>query len=172
MVARTGGCGYLIGDEGSAYAIAVAALRVAMQAADGRHPPTQLLPELVAYFHAQSPAQLIEILYAPEMTRDQIAACARTVFDLDADAAAAEIVSQAADDLASMMTALAHQLGYHNGGYALSLTGSLLLHQAVFRSSLLERLPHAPASVTLVSDSVAGAVKLARGLATGAMARR
>lgn len=165
-VARTGGCGYLVGDEGSAYAIAVAALRIAMQSADGRYPPTRLLPELLTYFQASSPARLIETLYGADMTRDRLAGCARIIFDLSSeDAAAAEILSRAADDLANMITALSQQLGYETGGYALSLTGSLLLHQPRFREAMIARLSHLPARVTLVTDPVSGAVHLARQLA-------
>lgn len=165
-VARTGGCGYLVGDEGSAYAIAVAALRVAMQSADGRHPPTQLLDALLAHFQTASPARLIEILYGADMTRDRLAGSARTVFEVSADdAAAADILSRAADDLAMMVTALSRQLGYEDGGYALSLTGGLLLHQATFREAMIARLPYLPARVTLVTDPVSGAVNLARQLA-------
>ena len=39
---RAGGWGYLFGDEGSGYAIGVAALRAVMQAYDGRGPSTLL----------------------------------------------------------------------------------------------------------------------------------
>jgi len=42
-VARAGGWGYLLGDEGSGYAIGLAALQAILRAADGRAPQTQLV---------------------------------------------------------------------------------------------------------------------------------
>lgn len=165
QIGRTGGCGYLIGDEGSAYAIAIAALRAAMQSADGRRPPTPLLEKLLAHFQATSPANLIEILYAPEMTRDRIAGAAPLVFSTD-DPAATNVLTQAADDLADMIRALAHQLGFATGEYPLGMTGSLLLQQEQFRQSVVDRLlTIAPRTVTLVPEPVRGAVLLARRLA-------
>ncbi|HET6426626.1 MAG TPA: BadF/BadG/BcrA/BcrD ATPase family protein, partial [Planctomycetaceae bacterium] len=170
QVARTGGCGYLLGDEGSAYAIAMAALRAAMQSADGRRPPTTLLPQLLEFFQAHSPANLIEILYSGEMTRDQIASCTPIVFAAaDDDPAAATILSQAAEDLAVMITALAEKLGFEHTRYALAITGGLLLHQDRFRQAVLDRLSaHPPGSVTLVTEPVRGAVALARRLVASA----
>jgi N-acetylglucosamine kinase-like BadF-type ATPase len=162
-IGRTGGCGYLLGDEGSAYAIAIAGLRTAMQSADGRQPPTRLLEKLLAHFQATSPANLIEILYTPDMTRDRIAGAAPLVFSLTEDPAAVSILSQAADDLAHMIVALAHQLGFAAGDYPLAMTGSLLLQQDQFRQAVADRLSAiAPRTVTLVSEPVRGAVLLAR----------
>jgi N-acetylglucosamine kinase-like BadF-type ATPase len=56
QTARCGGWGYLIGDDGSAYAIAVAGLRAAVRAADGRGNPTVLLAHFLAQFAASEPA--------------------------------------------------------------------------------------------------------------------
>ncbi len=46
--ARAGGWGPLLGDEGSGYAIALAGLRAAARAADGRAPATPLTDRLLA----------------------------------------------------------------------------------------------------------------------------
>ncbi len=167
-IARAGGCGHLIGDEGSAYAIAIAALRTAMQSADGRRPSTRLLEHTLHYFNATSPANLIEIIYAPEMTRDCIAGCAQGVFSLSNDAAAAAIIDQAAYDLAAMIAALARQLQFLSGAYPLSFAGSLLLNQAEFRQSVvaqLESMSMTPKAVRFVTHPVRGTVALARQLA-------
>lgn len=165
-IARAGGCGYLIGDEGSAYAIAVHALRMAMQSADGRRPPTALLDRFLSHFDAASPANLIEILYSPEMTRDQIAAAAQLVFALSEDPTAAAIIATAADELAIMIAALARQLRFEPHGYPLAMTGSLLVHQDSFRQAVTDRLTNIqPSCITLVTDPVRGAVALARRMA-------
>ena len=47
---RAGGWGFLFGDEGSGYAIALAGLRAAAQAADGRAPATRLLEGFLERF--------------------------------------------------------------------------------------------------------------------------
>jgi N-acetylglucosamine kinase-like BadF-type ATPase len=167
QTARTGGWGYLLGDEGSAYAIAVAALRAATQAADGRAPHTILLPRLMHRLNATEPSDLIEKVYDADLTRDQIAALAVSVFDAasEQDFVADQIISTAADDLATMVATLAQRLGLAGGTYPLAITGSVLLQQEPYRQRLLERLAvrsAAPATVQLVTDAVAGSVVLAR----------
>ena len=165
VVARTGGWGYLIGDEGSAYAIAVAAIRAVMQAADGRRPNTSLLDSFLEYFGAASTADMIEMVYSPNMTRDRIAGSAQLVFLQRDDLVAAAIVTQAADDLATMVAALALQLNLPKSGYPLAMAGSLLLNQASFRRAIEDRLTAiAPCAITLVTEPVLGAVALARRL--------
>jgi N-acetylglucosamine kinase-like BadF-type ATPase len=167
-VARTGGWGYLIGDEGSAYAIAVAAFRAAMQSADGRRPATRLLDVLQQEIGAAKPSDLIEILYDSEMTRDRIAGCAKAVFEVADDPAATAIIAAAADDLAIMVATLARRLELPANGYPLAIAGSLLLNQESLRGMVLDRLTAqqmAPVAIAPVTDPVRGAVALARRLA-------
>jgi len=78
---RTGGWGYLLGDEGSAYAIALAGLKAATKAADGRGPQTTLLPAIQKRLSVNAANQLIAKLYDAAMTRDAIASLADCVFD-------------------------------------------------------------------------------------------
>src|SRR5262245_11902462 len=59
-VARNGGWGYLLGDEGSGYAIALAGLNVAVRAADGRGQPTILLDRLLHQLGANAPQEMVE----------------------------------------------------------------------------------------------------------------
>ncbi|HUQ69830.1 MAG TPA: BadF/BadG/BcrA/BcrD ATPase family protein [Planctomycetaceae bacterium] len=169
-IARTGGWGYLIGDEGSAHSIVTAGLRAAMQSYDGRGPSTSLLPALQQRLGAAEPSDLIDILYASDMTRDRIAACAEVVFDVGDDRVAAQIIAQAAGDLAAMIATLAHRLDLSPGGYPLVIAGSLLLNQESLRRAVLERLTGQrahPRDVSLVTDPVRGAVALARRLVGG-----
>jgi N-acetylglucosamine kinase-like BadF-type ATPase len=165
VVARSGGWGYLIGDEGSAYSLAVAALRAAMQSSDGRRPPTRMLDALQQHLGVDSPSALIECVYDEQMTRDRLAGCAQAVFSVADDPAAAALIARAADDLASMVAALARQLQLPPRGYPLAIAGSLLLNQASLRQQMLDQLAAAnagPAEVVLVTEPVRGAVALAR----------
>lgn len=167
QTARTGGWGYLLGDEGSAYAIAVAGLRAATQAADGRTPHTVLLPRLMQALGAGEPSELIARIYEDNLSRDQIAALAVTVFDVAVadDLTAHQIVHQAADELATMVATLSRKLCFAPDDYPLAIAGSLLLKQERYRQAVLDRLGELrapPACVHLVADAVAGAVALAR----------
>src|SRR5262249_21968749 len=81
QTARSGGWGYLIGDEGSGYAIARAAVAAAMRAADGRGQPTAILELLLKKFGVASPPELVERIYAPEFKREQLATLCTLVFD-------------------------------------------------------------------------------------------
>jgi len=53
--ARAGGWGYLLGDEGSGYAIGLAALRAVVRASDGRAPHTRLTHSILEYWSLATP---------------------------------------------------------------------------------------------------------------------
>lgn len=165
-VARSGGWGYLIGDEGSAYAIALAGLRAATHAADGRGPATQLLARFQEQLDATTPSELIERVYASDMTRERIAALTVVVFEAAAnDAIAQRIIDSAVADLAVMVAALIKPLNLPAGNFPLALAGSVLEQQESFRERVLARLQQAeaaPGTVSIISEPVRGAVTLAR----------
>jgi N-acetylglucosamine kinase-like BadF-type ATPase len=165
-IARAGGWGHLLGDEGSGYAIAIAALRAAVRADDGRGPPTQLLPRLLARLQIVSPAELIEAVYRPDRMRDELAALSGVVFEAaEQDEMAKTIIFGAADELAQMVTTLCNRLALAPHAYPLALTGGVLLTQPLLRERLLQRLDDRrakPDTVHLVEEPVLGAVALAQ----------
>lgn len=168
--ARSGGWGYLIGDEGSAYAIAVAGLRAATQAADGRSPRTELLPRFQRMLDAAAPQDFIERVYGADMTRERIASLAIAVFEAaENDSVATQIIDAAADQLADMAASLIAPLGLPTSQYPLGFAGSVLLNQESLRERVLAKLNQrgvAPAIASLVADPVRGAVVMARQLTT------
>jgi N-acetylglucosamine kinase-like BadF-type ATPase len=165
---RTGGWGYLLGDEGAGYWVALAGLRAAVRAADGRGQPTHLLPRFLAALHLQQPTEIIGRVYGTDLSRDELAQLSRVVFDAAMeDGVAAEIVTHAAEELARMTATLASKLQFAAGDYTLALTGSVLIHQPRLRELLMELLRDAgaePDHVQVVTDPVAGAIVLARQL--------
>jgi len=164
--ARSGGWGYLLGDEGSAYAIALAGLRAAVRAADGRAPATLLLATILQQLGLQRPEQLVPAVYQPEPDRATIAGLAQLVLKTAeaGDAAAAEIVGQAARDLAAMVAAVAKKLDFAGGPFPLALAGSVLLGSGMLQSGLMTELTNLglqAGPVGRVPEPVAGAVALA-----------
>lgn len=163
---RTGGWGHLLGDEGSAWQIACAALQRATQMADGRLPETRLLSELLTALQLQTAEQLVSVVSSARHSPFEIARLAPLVFACAAqgDAVAQSIISQAADSLAVMVTTVWERLQLPDDG-RLAMTGGVLIHQAEFRQQLLSRLQRAPDGAVVVDEPVRGAVRLARSTA-------
>jgi hypothetical protein len=84
-VHRTGGWGYLAGDEGGGYDLGVRALRAVYRSLDGRGPETRLTPLLLGHYGASDLHHMRELIYRSSTTRAHIAASATAV----AEAAAA-----------------------------------------------------------------------------------
>jgi N-acetylglucosamine kinase-like BadF-type ATPase len=169
---RTGGWGYLIGDEGSGYAIALAGLRLAVRSADGREPATQLLDRFLALLGAAAPEDLIGRVYSPQMTRERIASLAVAVFAAAAehDELALRVIGDAAIDLATMVAVLARRLKFKEGDYPLAVAGSAILNAPALQAAMLKGLKSreaSPESIVPVAEPVRGAVVLARQLVAG-----
>src|SRR5690606_12096698 len=98
--ARAGGWGHLLGDEGSGYALGVAALRAVARAHDGRAPSTDLRDAVLRHANVAAPEALIA--WAASAAKAEIAALAPCVAEAAAadDAVARAIVDRAARDLA------------------------------------------------------------------------
>lgn len=163
--ARTGGWGYLFGDEGSAFAIGQAALRAATQAADGRAASTVLLARVMERLRITSDSELVPAVYGHPDPRSAIAQLADEVFSAanDGDPVAARIVDQALTQLLQMVTTLARRLNLERS-LDLFLTGGILLHQQAFRQQLLNAITSRQltlSTVHVVAEPVLGAVRMA-----------
>ncbi len=164
---RAGGWGFLLGDEGSGYAIARAGLRAAARAAGGRGPETVLLDAMLQRLQLREPKELIPAAYKIACQPAAIAALADVVTNTaDAnDPVARTIVDEAAGDLASLIAAVVRKLEHPSKPFPLALTGGVLLGSTRLAESLrrqIDRLHLQTASITEVDDPVAGAVQLAR----------
>ncbi len=171
--ARAGGWGYLFGDEGSAYAVAIAALRWVARHWDGREPRPEVDPltaRVCAFFDVDNPARLVPAVYRPDIDRTRIAALAPVVVAAaKADScAAAAILNQAADDLADAVLAVARSLHLLDAAgpltIPLALAGGFLLATPGLDRVIVARCCQKgmrASPVTPVPEPVVGALRIA-----------
>ncbi|HID11141.1 MAG TPA: hypothetical protein EYP17_07555 [Candidatus Latescibacteria bacterium] len=116
-VARAGGWGYLLGDEGGGYWIGKEGIVAALKAWDGRGPETSLRERLQDHLRLPQLDQIVRWAYREGVRPDRIAGLARVVFDAaDAgDRTAAEILHKAGRHLGKLALAVAHRLGMGKG---------------------------------------------------------
>ena len=163
--ARCGGWGSLFGDEGSGYSIGLAGLRAAARAADGRGAPTVLLDRLLDHFEINAAQQLVDQIYRPSIGKREIARLSEIVLSLaESDPVARCILDEAASELALLVETLLKKLDFADARPVLALSGGLLVHQAAVRDAVLARCGLQGFQVRVISEPVAGAVRLAAAL--------
>lgn len=166
--ARAGGWGPLFGDEGSGYAIGVAALRAIAHAHDGRGPATALGAAILAHWSLTTIDGLIERVYRRPATRADIAALAQLVDAAadDGDMVADDILQDAAGALALASVAVIRALAISEPPPC-ALAGGVLLNSRRLRhhfSAAAGRLELALGPQALVQEPARGALLLARTL--------
>jgi glucosamine kinase len=171
--ARVGGWGALLGDEGSGYALGLAALRASVRAHDGRAPETALLPGLLAHLVLGSPDDLIH--WTTAAGKRKIAALAPLVLEAAAagDNVACAAVAEAARDLAAHVQSLHHHLRPWPAPARIALAGGLIAPGGPLRPALLEEFalstaegePAAPRTPDSEFQILERAVDAARGAA-------
>jgi len=165
-VARAGGWGYLLGDEGSGYQIAIAAIKAILKSVDGRGLETCLQPAILQTLGLKAPDALIGFVYRSESNRREIAVLSKLVFEAaeKGDHVAREILHRAIESLSELVKAVVSRLHFSGDGYALALTGGVLIHQQDFRLTFLERLSQLqiePSTIECVDDASLGAIRIA-----------
>jgi N-acetylglucosamine kinase-like BadF-type ATPase len=162
--ARAGGWGYLLGDEGSGYAIGLAALRAVARAADERGRATALTEAVLGHWSLEVPQALIRHVYGGGVKREDIAALVPVVLKVaQDDAVARAILEDAGRELALAAQAVIERLALP-APVPCALAGGVLLHSEMVRASFKASLDVAGVTarpVTRVPDPVEGAVKLA-----------
>lgn len=140
-ILHKGGYGYLLGDEGSGYAIALDAVRCALRSADGSGEKTALADAVRAFFRAQNADELIDRFYDPPIRRQDVAAFlpeVRRCAD-SGDACAIRILETQADDFARTVRALLQTLP---DDCPLGLWGGVFRHVPRFTARFRQSFPN------------------------------
>jgi N-acetylmuramic acid 6-phosphate etherase len=166
---RTGGWGYLMGDEGSAYTVALAGLKAAVRSADGREPQGRLLPDYLNRLGLQQPDDFLQAIYLNHPERAWIASLADVVTKAaDAgDPAALRILGSAAEELALLIATTARKLDLSGKPIPICYTGGLILNSSTLQDRVAQELARQEIEIdqfVAVEDPVWGAIKLAKRL--------
>ncbi len=166
-IASVGGWGYLMGDEGSAYWIALQAINACTRAEDGRIPPTWLKRVILEHFGVESLSALHRLIYSEQLSRGQLASAAQAVSDAAklGERMAIRILSNAGKELGLMAVVVLRQLGMQYHRVRVGLVGGVAratapLHEAfrarVHRSTQAEvvkpRFPMVVAAVCMALE--------------------
>ena len=125
--ARSGGWGYLLGDEGGGFWIGRSALVSVVRQSDGRGPATLLTDLVLADMRLATPADLVHAIYVRGLHRYAIASIAPVVqraADLG-DAVATDIITRAAGELSSAAASGIARLGMRGDVFPLVLSGGV-----------------------------------------------
>jgi glucosamine kinase len=142
-LARQGGLGWRMGDEGSGYAIGLAALQAAGRAHDGRGPATGLTDALQASARVEDLRALAAWTLQAEAR--EIAGLVPAIVRAaeSGDAVARGLLERAAADLVELVRALGSALG-QPAGIPLGLTGGLLRNEGPIRDAVVGALAAGP----------------------------
>jgi glucosamine kinase len=162
---RADGLGYLLGDDGSGFAIGRAGIRAALRAREGRGPDTALLAAATSFFDGLD--DLADRVYRSATPVRDLAAFAPQVAEVAraGDEVARAIWHEAVEHLVRSTAAVVHRTfpDATPGSVAVSHSGRLFLVDdlllAPFTQALGERCPEVEYRAP-VGDALAGAARL------------
>jgi N-acetylglucosamine kinase-like BadF-type ATPase len=163
--ARCGGWGYLLGDEGSGYAIGRAALQLALRALEFGRKGGSLERSVLAELRADSVADVTHAVYSSSDVRARVAAMAPIVIaaaDIG-ESTALSILDSAARELAELVARAARSVNLAPASLQLAVSGGMLLNAQPLRDRLQTELRELglACSICVVDDPLEGCVRLA-----------
>ncbi|QRG68915.1 N-acetylglucosamine kinase [Brevibacillus choshinensis] len=135
---RTGGWGYLVGDEGSGFDIGRRGAQAVLQASDGRGKTTLLTGLYLEHFGVNRPDELIARIYGGANPRKELADTSTLVEKAASlgDEVATELISLAADDLVELASVSLRKAG---SSLPVVLAGGLISADTILRREVLRR---------------------------------
>ena len=165
--ALASGYGYLLGDEGSAFWLGLAAINAASRADDGRGPATALLPIVLETLRIATMREAPPVVYREGFARDTISHLAPRVCAVAAgDEVAAALVERAGHELGLTALAVIRQL--HDAGepVAVAITGGVFnageVIEVPFTATLLAGWPAAIVQRPRLPPVLGGAIFASR----------
>ena len=164
--ARVGGLGYLLGDEGSAFAIGLAAAKLYARVLDGRAMRDETSDLVGRALHAPDRAALLAVMYAARLDVSAIASLAPSIiaFASKGNRPATKIVQDASKELGELIKSSARATGLVDASPTVALSGGLVRENSLLTFLLEQRivgdLPGA-AIVRAADDAALGALRLA-----------
>jgi len=168
---RVGGLGYLVGDEGSAYWIGLAGIRLLARVYDARLECDGLTDRVARELAVDSREKLLDYLYDQRPAVPKIAALASSIIALagEGNTRAAEIVAAAARELAQLVAAAARIAGLLDTAPAVALSGGLMYGNNPLTTMLEARIAVDVAGATIArstGEAHLGALRMAEALGT------
>lgn len=153
---RAGGYGYLLGDEGSGFAIGSAAIRLLLRSFDERAPRDDFTQEIAARLEAQSAMDVLAHVYGNPHAVTFIAALAPAVLEAGGrgDRSANKILQTAALELAETVRTLAKRSKLAGTQAPIVFAGGLLRGNSLLTYLLETRLRNELPSMPILKDEV------------------
>lgn len=141
-VVRSGGWGYLLGDEGSGFYIGQQAIIAALKDLDGRGEKTSLRRAFEKKYNLTQIDQIIPKVYKQELDRTAIARLAPMVFEHanDNDSVAAEIIRRTGNEQGKMAKAVAEKLDLVNKKIRVALIGGVFNQREILENEIAKEL--------------------------------
>jgi N-acetylglucosamine kinase-like BadF-type ATPase len=168
---RAGGFGYLVGDEGSGFAIGASAVRLALKSAEGRAPGDALTQAVFARMGTSSAREAVAFLSSGDAPVSTVASVAALVLESAAagERSAVKIVQTAALDLFDLVRAICRIASIGNARETpLALCGGTLSENSMLTYLLETRVANELPHLSIVKNPAAphfGALAQARALA-------
>jgi glucosamine kinase len=166
---RTGGYGYLLGDDGSGFSIGRAAIASVLRSYDGRIPREPLFEAIEERFGVNDAQSLLSNVYHADDKVTEIASIAPLVIERASagERVATKIVQAAACELVDLVKSLVRLAGAGSRELPLAFCGGLFAENSLL-TYLVETRLAADLPLLLPSRAIAspahGALELARGL--------
>jgi len=163
--ARAGGWGYLLGDEGSGFAIGLAGLQAVCKSLDRGDEATPFQMALLKAIGINTPTELVGFIYQNPLPRAQVAALSEIVIGyVGSDAIAATILEESIQEMVDLIITTASRLEFGHLSYALALSGGIVCNHPSIVADLLRRLGRsqlAPATHHVVREPIHGPLLMA-----------